>query len=300
MSDPEIVVETDPEEAFTALADETRVAILQALWSPSKDWSAREDHGFSELREAVGMRDSGQFNYHLDKLTGRFVRKTDEGYQLTLAGRQVVGAIRAGSYTMSGSVEPLDLDEPCPTCGAVLTLQYEDEQVDIACAECNHRLGFWIPPGVFEDVAREDFPRVASRYMRASVRKMKAGFCWFCEGTMATELVAVDELVPAGASEVSLDGDLPMVRYRCTRCGASVTSDLGTAVLDEPEVAAFHESHGIDVVGDDWWHHSVLEPDDAHFGEEGGACVHYHAGGETLRVRVDEALDVVETERAAD
>ena len=34
---------------------------------------------FSELREAVGMRDSGQFNYHLDKLLGTFVRVTEEG-----------------------------------------------------------------------------------------------------------------------------------------------------------------------------------------------------------------------------
>lgn len=35
---------------------------------------------FSTLRESVGTIYSGQFNYHLRKLDGLFVRKTDDGY----------------------------------------------------------------------------------------------------------------------------------------------------------------------------------------------------------------------------
>ncbi|MEF8884798.1 MAG: helix-turn-helix domain-containing protein, partial [Haloarculaceae archaeon] len=94
MDEPRPVETRDPDEAFAALADDTRVDILRALWS-DEDQRAT----FSELREAVGMRDSGQFNYHLDKLVGRFVRKTDDGYELTLAGLYVNGAIEAGAIS---------------------------------------------------------------------------------------------------------------------------------------------------------------------------------------------------------
>ena len=66
-----MITTDETEEAFTALSDATRIGILRTLWDA-------EDHEatFTELREAVGMRDSGQFNYHLDKLTGRFVTTT--------------------------------------------------------------------------------------------------------------------------------------------------------------------------------------------------------------------------------
>ena len=301
MSEEAIVQTTDPEDAFTALADERRVAILKALWDPTIDWSTEGATTFSDLREAVGMRDSGQFNYHLDKLSGLFVRKTEDGYRLTLAGRQVLGAIRAGSFTTAGSVDPFVLDDPCPVCGEGLTFRYEDEQVHIACGDCNMALQFWIPPGVFEGVDRRDFPEVASRYMRASVQKMKAGFCWFCQGPMATELVPVGDLVPETTGEVALADDLPLVRIRCTRCGESVTNDLGTALLDESVVVAFHETHGVDVPGTHWWHNTIVDVDRAHFTDDGTprACVHFEAGGEELRVVVDGALSIVETDRIA-
>ncbi len=302
MSEPDVVADTDPEVAFAALADETRVAILQALWNPADDWSPREPTSFSALREAVGMRDSGQFNYHLDKLTDRFVRKTDDGYELTLAGRHVVGAIRAGSYSAAAGVEPLTLDDPCPSCGGDMVFTYEHERASIACESCNMQLGFWVPPGVFEGVDRESMPPVASRYLRASVRKMTEGFCWFCEGEMATDLVPVADLVPETTDEVALDDRLPLARLRCTRCGESVTIDLGTAMMETPVVVEFLHGHGVDVAGEDWWHHNVLDPDRVHFLDDGEAraCVHFEAGGETLRVHVDGDLAVVATERTRD
>jgi DNA-binding transcriptional ArsR family regulator len=50
----------DPAEAFAVVGNETRLAILEALWrSPERPVT------FSDLRRRVGMRDSAQFNYHL-------------------------------------------------------------------------------------------------------------------------------------------------------------------------------------------------------------------------------------------
>ncbi|WP_436927806.1 winged helix-turn-helix domain-containing protein [Halosimplex amylolyticum] len=77
--DPAAVTDT-----FTLLSDETRVRILAALADAD-----REAVCFSDLRGRVGMADSGQFNYHLDRLRGDLVAKTDDGYALTEAGRAV-------------------------------------------------------------------------------------------------------------------------------------------------------------------------------------------------------------------
>lgn len=83
MSGPQITGET-PEEAFSLVANETRFQILQALWEADATQQT-----FPDLRASVGIRDSGQFNYHLGKLIPEFVRQPDDGYELTYAGRQI-------------------------------------------------------------------------------------------------------------------------------------------------------------------------------------------------------------------
>ena len=56
-------------EAFSLLAHEVRLDIVLALL---ENWAAvdTEPQSYSDLMDAVGMRDSGKFNYHLDKLRG--------------------------------------------------------------------------------------------------------------------------------------------------------------------------------------------------------------------------------------
>jgi DNA-binding transcriptional ArsR family regulator len=81
-------------DAFALIGNETRLSILEALWEADE-----QPMRFSELNEAVGMRDSAQFNYHLSKLTDQYIRKTDDGYELRTAGAKVVRAILAGSFT---------------------------------------------------------------------------------------------------------------------------------------------------------------------------------------------------------
>ena len=51
---------TDAEAAFMTLSHDLRLEILLALWD-APDFSL----SFSELRKAVGERDSGSFTYHL-------------------------------------------------------------------------------------------------------------------------------------------------------------------------------------------------------------------------------------------
>ncbi|MFB6206666.1 MAG: ArsR/SmtB family transcription factor, partial [Haloglomus sp.] len=82
-----------PDEAFGVLGNETRIQILQTLGEADGPLS------FTELRDRVGIRQGSQFNYHLDKLVGHFVRKTDDGYELRLAGRRVIYAVLSEAVT---------------------------------------------------------------------------------------------------------------------------------------------------------------------------------------------------------
>jgi DNA-binding transcriptional ArsR family regulator len=76
-----------PEEVYALLADETRVAIVRALGEVGRPLA------FSELRERVGVRDSGRFNYHLQRLVGVFLDCTEEGYVLTDDGERVADSL---------------------------------------------------------------------------------------------------------------------------------------------------------------------------------------------------------------
>jgi len=292
MSERRLVETGEPEEAFAALSDETRVDILRALWSAEGHRAT-----FSELREAVGVADSGGFNYHLDKLVGRFVRKTDDGYELALAGMHVNGAIRAGAYTMAGALDPVELDDPCPFCGGTRTFRYEDEAVAIECADCPFTLGAPVPPGVFADYDRETAPAVASRYFRTIVGQVSNGFCWYCDGPVE---LTVRSLAAASEAEVPEElVDLPFAHYECERCGAEITSDLGSAMVDHPAVGGFYFDHGIDVRDRPFHTFNALDPDRSAIRQRDPfrASVTFTVDDESLTLVVDEGCDVVDVER---
>jgi len=293
MDDPPITDAVGAEDAFAVLSDPIRIGILRELWA-ADDGST----SFSDLRDAVGVEDSGQFNYHLGKLTDRFVRKTDDGYELTLAGLHVNGAIRAGAYTMAGALEPVELDDPCPFCGGTRTFRYEDEAVTIDCADCAFTLGAPVPPGVFADYDREVAPAVASRYFRTIIGQVSNGFCWYCDGPVE---LTVRPLATATEAEVPGDlTDLPFAHYECERCEADITSDLGSAMVDHPAVGGFYFDHGVDVRDRPFHTFNALDPDRSAIRQRDPlrANVTFTVDGDRLTLVVDENCDVVEVERS--
>ena len=100
-------------EELSVLASEHRIRILQTLAG------AESPLGFSDLRESVGMYDSGRFNYHLTELCGLFVRETNEGYELSHAGERVVLAAAdldpAGASALAE--QATENGTECPVCG---------------------------------------------------------------------------------------------------------------------------------------------------------------------------------------
>lgn len=95
-----------PTDALEVLGNDIRIRILQVLADASEPLT------FTELREAVGVRDTGKFNYHLTKLCEYFVRETTDGYELGHAGARVVTASHTAA--LDEAIEPV---EECPVCG---------------------------------------------------------------------------------------------------------------------------------------------------------------------------------------
>lgn len=124
-----------PDDAFAVLGNETRMDILQTLGD------ADEALAFSELRDRVGVRDSGQFNYHLDKLDGHFISKTDEAYELRQAGRRVIEAVLSGAVTDAPVMGRTEIEVACPYCDAPIEVRFIEERVETYCTNCAGTFG---------------------------------------------------------------------------------------------------------------------------------------------------------------
>lgn len=297
MDNPQFVEHAEPEDVFTLLSDDNRIDILRALWNSDGQLT------FSALHDAVDIRDSGQFNYHLDKLVGQFVTKTEEGYDLTAAGRQVNGAIEAGSYTASGRLEPISLDPPCPTCGGTRTFYYENEQASVKCDTCDVRADFSVPPSTFIDCDREEIPGVAGEYLRTILDGLDNGFCSQCDGPVErTVSRAVDSSIwdpPAGDADHPLGDveDIPVVEYECLQCGMKPTSGLTFSLLGHPEVVGFYYDRGIDIRNRSLWEFTTFgtENEQVTSDDPFRASTTFIIGNDELTVVVDEELTVVDT-----
>jgi len=222
------------DEAFEMLSNGTRLSILNCLFEFD------EPTTFSTLREAVGMADSGQFNYHLDKLLGTFVRVTEEGYVLTTAGTRVIGAVLAGQFTKTFEGEPIPVGAACQLCGAGLAGLFEGNLIRVVCQGCDRDvISMNMLPGALEPYPREEWPLVAERWTRRELGMVRSGFCPTCRGP-------VDRRTEIDESEL-VDVFEAAVVYSCGRCPMEMTANAATSVVPHPAVGGFHYEHGIDI-----------------------------------------------------
>lgn len=271
-----------PDEAFALLGHGTRLGILQALGEDPD-----EPVPFSELRARVGEPDSGGFNYHLRKLVGPFVRETESGYELTIAGLQVVGAVAAGTYTAQVSMEPIDVDDPCPVCGdGPLRVTYEDELAKMRCTACSEwHSTFSVPPGIVEQYPREELPAAFDRWLWTLFDRITAGFCANCAGRLDGRL--------------DPDGEDVRIRWDCERCGDRATASAVTPVLYHPVTVGFFADHGVLLRRRPSWRADVgREVESNYDGTNGTATVTVSLDGDVLTATLDPSGRVEAVERS--
>ncbi|MFB6267082.1 MAG: ArsR family transcriptional regulator [Halodesulfurarchaeum sp.] len=227
-----------PADAFSLVGDETRLSILEALWRLDGDGS------FSEVFEEVELHDSAQFNYHLGKLTGQFVAKTETGYELRTAGERVVQAVLAGSFTEHPERE-IDIDDPCLECGSELEAVYRDEQIAISCPDCGRMHGEYpFPPGGLHDRNDAEILEAFNQRVRHLHCLAKDGVCPECNGRMETTI--------SREGECCISAEVRAV-HRCQQCGHELCSAVGLGLLDQSDVVTFYGDHGRSLSTTPYW-----------------------------------------------
>lgn len=239
----------EADDAFSLLGDETRLAIVRELgdaWSPED----RESPSFSALRRAVGTEDSGRFEYHLGKLRGTYVERTDDGYGLTYTGVRVYQTLRAGTFNERPRVESLALAADCLHCDGPLEASYEDHLFRIECLDCEHHFyDTFLPPGQVIEADAAETLATLDRAVRHDVSQAAAGVCPSCTGSMS---VAVGPDV----GYIFAEKEAPFavhVAYDCSLCGSHFESPVGEALIQHPAFVSFFYERGVDLTDRHVW-----------------------------------------------
>jgi hypothetical protein len=269
-------------DAFDALSDPTRVAILRELVSQfyGNDGDAI---GFAELRRAVGVDDPGRFNYHLDVLRERFVAEHDGGYTPTVAGLKAIESAEAGVYTPDA--EPLSgtIDYDCPECGGPLTATYENHWLSVSCAEHGLRFKTLVNGPVGAEGELSALLEYAVGEVWRRLDRVTEGVCHVCRAPALS------------LSFREADGQI-VADCVCGACYFEESNPVVMFALTHPAVLSFLRDRGVDVPQalpfepiDDWM-------DDGRFVDDRRAVEFTAADGEdqvTVRVRDDLTVETV-------
>lgn len=232
--DEQVTLERQPpDDVFSLLGNELRVEILRVLSEVGADGLS-----FSDLHDRVDIRDSGNFNYHLDKLQGTFIQQTD-AYELTYAGEQVIGAIYAGTYTATATVEAIPMESPCLLCDGHMVAEYANETASIRCTDCKKGADIPFPPGTLDQFESRELPSAFARWWHHTVKQIGDKFCPTCSGRLEGLVIR-----PPSTDE---DGPRPsMTEFDCRRCPTRLRVSGAMLATSHPVVEGFFVEHGYD------------------------------------------------------
>lgn len=282
-------------DAFQLLANETRLEILYALWN-APDWTATGTNRsairsptrsqgllvtFTELKDAVGMRDSGGFQYHLNALDGTFIRKTDDGYT-HLAGAIALYRAMLGSVTGPDAIDEIPLNHPCPTCESTLELRYDNQVFYAHCPDCGETVASapFLPAGL-EDRSDDDRIEAFDKWTKQLVSLLRDGICPWCASTVNHELDS--------------ERDSVTITHTCTRCRGFLRTSIVENVVSHPAVVSFCYDRGLDTAATPHWklEASLGEVDTRIVSEEPFELrTTIRLSGDELTLTVNEAMDV--------
>lgn len=243
-------------EAFELLSNETRLAILVTLWEAYDPFERENALRFSELRDRVGMRDSGQFNYHLEKLDGHFVESADSGYVLREAGLKFIRAVIAGAGIEEPTLERTEIDMACGLCGAPVEVLAEDEWVYNVCTECEGLYAdetaisgqlskFMLEPAGFTDRSPAEIYAAAWVQGFQNLYSMIEGVCPSCSGPVDRSLERCETHDEDGVCEACKRRVAITAQFRCPVCKDWAVTTLGGVAKYHPAVVAFHYNHDV-------------------------------------------------------
>lgn len=251
-------------DAFALLSHETRMAAMYALWE------AETPLRFSEIADRAGISDTGNFNYHFGKLVGEYVRNQGETYSLTRSGRQAMTAVVAGDVTRQPPFDPVELDEECPYCESTIELDYGDDKLRVRCLSCagtfetgrqtpygtqNPRgtlSAFEFPPSGLRNRDPQAILDVALGRNIARIREMTGGLCPECAGPVEQTVSLCPDHDDTGICDSCSSRFAGEIAFQCSTCQLSNTTLLLAVCARNPQVQAYFDDHGYDLVTPSW------------------------------------------------
>lgn len=298
-----------PEEAFSVLGNRARLEILRTLGE------ADEPLAYSELFERMEYDDPGNFSYHLDKLVGHFVGKTDAGYVLRRPGERVMEAILSGAVTTDPIRELTLTEKACPFCSAPIEVGYEHERVTMHCPECSGlfareesddgrfseqgNLGIRpLPPAGVRGRTAGEMHEVSEIWAATTMQAISRDVCPRCSGIVERSVQV------CGSHDVG-DGLCDQCGLRlaatasavCTDCIFEMEAPVAGHISVHPETMAFMIDHGIDPVAPEGFLPFAAVDEEVHSRQPFEARYTFTADGETFTLTVDDDLVVVDTKR---
>lgn len=304
-----------PDEAFAVLGNETRMEILQELATSDEPIS------FSELRDRVGVSDSGQFNYHLDKLTGHFLEGTDDGYSLRRAGERVVESVLSGAVTEAPRIEPTTIDRECPLCGASVRVSYQQEWAAMACTECEgvyggsgatedveaeameqgYLGGQPLPPAGIEDRTPAEVLEAADTWSSVETLAASTGLCPRCSAKLDRSLrVCENHDAGDGLCEECDYRHAVQIDRSCTNCPYHGEGAAVIGIAANTDLLAFQTSHGLNpVLPTTEFYDTMLDYDEEIASTDPfEARFTWTADGDSITLTIDEKPSVIDVERS--
>ena len=279
------------EDAFALVGNELRAEILRVLGEVP-----HEGLSFSELRSRVDEDvDSGQFNYHLQKLVGPFVEDTDDGYVLRAPGLSLYRAIQSGAFNRERSVGPFGAGFDCYFCATPVEASYEDGSFRLMCPGCDHLFAStMLPPSAVEGETAELLARV-DQYNRHRMLLASRGVCPVCVNPLDLEFVPPEEVWSEGSERLEV-----FVHRSCPHCGRSQHMTVGLALLYHPALISFFYDHGVDLTAVNHWELEFVLSDNyttVRSRDPWEVELSVTLDDEALELVVDEELNVLETAR---
>lgn len=244
----------DLETAFALLADDVRVRIVNELGAATAEPETGIPHlSYAELKERVGIRDSGRFNYHLTKLLGTYVAKADEGYRLRWPGMVLYRTLVAGLLTSDGSpdVGRFPVGATCHRCGDPIEAHLYETLFRVRCWGCDANYAdVYLPSNGLTGRSEADLLDAVHRRIRTVFGSMTAGQCPWCAASVSVAIHGGSDELPSLHDTRDLDA---YAVYHCTDCTGFQYAPVSQTLVHQPVAIAFYHDHGRDLTSIPTW-----------------------------------------------
>lgn len=268
------------------------------------------------MRQRANGADFSNLHYHLDKLVGHFVRKTDHGYDLYDAGRRVVEAVLSGAVTDTPLIEPTRTTNQCPFCSAPVAVGFQHGRVELTCTECPGlvkfagsqgkrfteygTLGFFLfPPAGVHGRSPEGILEAAWTWRHSDFLSDSSGVCSRCSASLEYSVnVCENHDATEGFCEQCGRRYAMEFNIHCRNCNYNPTSIAPGILLANTELLAFLTTRGINPVAPDKFDRAIRVL--AHYDEEVvstrpfKARFTFTADGDSLTLTLDDTLSVID------